>query len=300
MTRLHFIPLLIGLLMSAATAAMAAPAGSGKNVPYNGGQVMRQPTIYPIYWIPDGYQYYPDSSHSNQNYINLTQSLLSDLSGSSFYGTVTQYYDRSGHIANSYDLQDGLVDTNPFPGNRGSLTNPLRDVDIRKEIFSVVSQQGIDNQPGETLYIVYTPFGVHSCTSGNASKHISPTCDYRGGKKGWCGYHSWFSSRGSRYIYATILDVDTFCHQWQRDLTDDQSPNGDARGDIAADVTSHELFEAVTDPFFNAWAAGSTEIGDKCSSLIGPVADDGSDITLAGDPYLLQKEWSNAQGGCVI
>jgi len=103
------------------------------------------------------------------------------------------------------------------------------------------------------------------------------------------------------YIYSLIADLPVACQRVERNLTDDSAPNSDALGDIAVNVTSHELFESVTDPYFNAWAASDTqEIGDKCSSSFGAIADDGGDVLLNGDSFILQTEWSNSAGHCVI
>jgi len=103
------------------------------------------------------------------------------------------------------------------------------------------------------------------------------------------------------YIYSVIADLPVACQRVERNLTDDSAPNSDALGDIAVNVTSHELFESVTDPYFNGWAASdTTEIGDKCASYFGAIADDGGDVVLNGDSYILQSEWSNSAGHCVI
>ena len=65
-----------------------------------------------------------------------------------------------------------------------------------------------------------------------------------------------------------------------------------------ANVTSHELMEAITDktPGGNttAWVDGSgAEIGDKCAwKFSGPVQ-------IGSQSWQLQQEWSNAASGCV-
>lgn len=35
------------------------------------------------------------------------------------------------------------------------------------------------------------------------------------------------------------------------------------------------------------------EIGDKCNSAFGPTDLQGGDLTINGDDYLVQEEWSN-------
>ncbi|GAC1445689.1 MAG: hypothetical protein NVSMB52_07770 [Chloroflexota bacterium] len=277
-------------------------AHAAKNMPYRGGAVMHQPTVYPIFWLPDGYHFHPDgSAHSDADYENLVTQFLNDLGGTSFYSLLTQYSDSKGPVSNTLDVGDAIVDTTPFPGNRGTIDHPLRDSEVRKEILNVIDQQQLDVNPSETLFLVYTPFDLQVCSNGNPAKHQAPVCTYRPGNKGRCGYHSYMTSHATRYLYGVVTNSDSFCHHWQTQITDDSAPNGDVYADIAVDVTSHELFEAVTDPFLNAWGANSSdEIGDKCSNLIGSVADDGSNVVLNGDPYIVQKEWNNSRGGCTL
>jgi hypothetical protein len=100
-------------------------------------------------------------------------------------------------------------------------------------------------------------------------------------------------------------------------------PNGDPFADAAINTASHELFESATDPqpgrigtggiVSNGWIFGnlpngaSHEIGDMCDFNFGenstgtaPINPDGSNVILNGDPYLVQTEWSNSNGGCTL
>lgn len=176
-----------------------------------------------------------------------------------------------------------MVDDTPYPQGRGSLDNPLTSADLHAEIQRVAADQQWDNAPGDP------------------TKNIPPHCTYHPGTKGgFCGSHNWFRQSGVTYIYSVIADLPVACQKVERGFTDDSAPNSDARGDIAVNVTSHELFESLTAPYFNAWAASDTqEIGDKCASSFGAIAD-GGDVVLNGDSYILQSEWSNSAGHCVI
>jgi hypothetical protein len=96
-----------------------------------------------------------------------------------------------------------------------------------------------------------------------------------------------------------------------------QSPNGNIAADATISMSSHELFDAATDPLVGpegvAWydfdcADGTKcgEIADKCEYTYGALAADGSNVTLNGHPYIVQREWSNAAftgasySGCVV
>lgn len=59
--------------------------------------------------------------------------------------------------------------------------------------------------------------------------------------------------------------------------------------DSLTKVSSHELFEASTDPALNAWFDdnGGNEIGDICNTTVQKLG-----------PYTVQPEWSNADNAC--
>ncbi len=76
-------------------------------------------------------------------------------------------------------------------------------------------------------------------------------------------------------------------------------PNGDAVADYEISPTSHEMSETITDPFPNTgWVdpQNGNEIGDICAYVFGSLTPQGGDITLHGDQYLIQQEWSNTGG----
>ena len=61
-----------------------------------------------------------------------------------------------------------------------------------------------------------------------------------------------------------------------------------------ANVTAHEVIEMLTDPDGNGWVDRSgEEISDKCVWRFG------SCVTLGSTRWQLQKNWSNADHGCV-
>ena len=56
---------------------------------------------------------------------------------------------------------------------------------------------------------------------------------------------------------------------------------------------AHELMEAITDPFGNAWTGPGNEIGDKCNAVFDHC------VSLAGANWQIQEQWSNAAHACV-
>ena len=95
---------------------------------------------------------------------------------------------------------------------------------------------------------------------------------------GYCGYHFNF---GNVY-YAVIPFANCPGCQFNGDFLD-----------TLTEVSSHELAEAVTDPAGNGWLdpslKPSDEIGDICNRQT---------VRMGG--YLVQTEWSNAQGVCAF
>ena len=80
-----------------------------------------------------------------------------------------------------------------------------------------------------------------------------------------------------------------------------KSPNGNLDADSEISTSSHEHFESATDPNGTAWYdARGYEDGDKCAYNYGTIAVNGSNMTLNGHPYIIQREWRNDTSGCAI
>jgi hypothetical protein len=162
----------------------------------------------------------------------------------------------------------------------------LTDAQIEKELAAQIRKRVLPAPDADTVFMVHFAPGIRirlgssrSCESG-----------------GFCGYHSAFRIRGKRLAYAVLPDMgqgsgcDTGC-------------GGGSALDRVTSVASHELTEATTDPEVGlarglaaplAWYDESGgEIGDLCVGKNGR-------IHAGGVSWLVQKEWSNAAGGCVL
>jgi hypothetical protein len=71
--------------------------------------------------------------------------------------------------------------------------------------------------------------------------------------------------------------------------------NGYSQGTRAlANVTAHEVMEMITDPDGTGWLdREGEEIADKCAWMFGKC------VALGATGWQLQKEWSNADHGCI-
>ena len=93
----------------------------------------------------------------------------------------------------------------------------------------------------------------------------------------FCGYHEAVSN--TAYAVAPFPDCAPCL-------------GGMAAIDSLTSVLSHEICEAITDPFGNGWyAANGYEIGDLCAAPTWQ--------TKRLNGYTVQKEWSNKQNACV-
>ena len=240
----------------------------GNDLNYGGGPVMGGTVnAYAIFWEPTG--------NVSANYNSLILRYFGDVGGSGLYQNNTQYTDSSGDVPSNAALAGSWVDNSAYP------ESPLLDSDIQNEVTNAQNVNGwsssIDN-----IFFVFTEAGQDICTDSTYSECASNT---------FCAYHNYF---GTDTIYAVMPYAASFS------CNPGSSPNNDD-ADQTINVTSHEQMEAATDPLLNAWTDSSgQEIGDKCAWQFGPLNPDGSDVNWNGDPYIVQEEWDNNAGGCVL
>lgn len=276
--RLSFIhPSTANAAPSVRPAATYPPNGS-HDVTYHNGPVIHNPDAKLIF---EGTWQNSDMQRIN-NYF-------ADASGSSFESILTQYYDTTGHISNTITVSGLAMDPNflhsHWCGNSansvidtGLATNPAGEPnDVYDEIQAQISA---NHWNSSSIFFVYTPPGYdvlwQSC--GNAP----------------CGYHSEFTTTGgaTNLIYAVIPYAGGPCG----------TTDGNAI-DTAINVTSHEQFEAITNPtytilqqsgggWYNSDCGSPCEIGDKCGGTW-------PGITLNGHSYPgVQFEYSNLGHTC--
>ena len=286
--------------VAAAAVSSSTEVGAMQSV---GGPVQHTSTSYAIYWTPPG-------SVTSANFGSVIQGYLANVGGSSYYGIATQYGDRSGLIQNSSSFGGAWVDPSPFPLGQGSSAAPLTDADIQSTVATAIRNNPQWGTPDLTKsFFVFLPFGIYLSEGGTES--------FTSG--GFCAYHSYFvSPTGANVVYAAMPYAGTDVAGCGRpgpypNGSGDPLRPGDADNEV--NLVSHEQLEAVTDPLLSAWGFPSTspiagyEIGDVCLGINGPRRLDGSNVTLHGQPFLVQAQWSNAAApppndtqsqGCVI
>ncbi len=161
-----------------------------------------------------------------------------------------------------------ILDSEPGGGS-GTVT----DAEIQQALQGWIANGRIPGQSANSLYFIYLPPGVAVTGPGGTGTSCVQMC----------GYHS--SSGTSADIYYAVVPYPS-CAGCQSNFT---------VIDAMTFTTSHELCEAITDPLVGTgWTDPFTgeEIGDICDR--GGVWQATS---LFG--YVVQKVWSNKQGGCV-
>jgi uncharacterized repeat protein (TIGR01451 family) len=259
------------------------PPGAGALLP---GTVMHTTKVFLIFWSPNG--------TLAQSYKDLLTRFVNDLNGTPFLNIVTQYYDNDllsrDYIKNVVTFGGVYTDSTTAYPHAGTGADPLQDGDIQSEVDHAIAVNGWPTGNGN-FFAVFTEKGIESCNGTNNCTPLVP-----GGNQ-YCAYHNWFNLLDNR-IYTNMPFVNSA--GWDCNNTNGQ-PNSAIDGDADYEIStfSHELFEAITDPYPNlTWTDGSGpnggEIGDKCAYVFPNAANaDGSSLTLHGNPYNVQPEWSN-------
>ncbi len=227
------------------------------------------------------------------------QDVAHDSGGSNnVYSVATQYSDNTGSIAYSQTFGGTYIDGTAFPANGCTTASStcLTQAQLVTAIQRDMQAKGWTGS-GTKIYTILLPAGVDTCFDGNPNDGCASNA--------FCAYHS--------AVNTTIYAVEPFnasftCSGATEQLNPQGFPNG-PEIDETVNTTSHEMNEAITDPYLNAWySAAGNENGDMCAWWFGaPIGTTGSgqpyNQVINGHDYSLQQEWSNAAnagaGGCL-
>src|SRR6185312_14134087 len=216
--------------------------------------------------------------------MNLQVQFLKDMCSDPFMKIPAQYTDTTGGIGSCTvytHIENPWIDTNPFPHN------PVLNVDLQAEAAKMLVRTGLPASL-DTEVFIFTPYGTDSCFDTPGGFCFSNS---------FCAYHSGFGTTN----YANMPDVASF-----GDCGSSPSPNNDPIADLEINPLSHELMESLTDPSGSGWMFNMMfdhEIADQCAyDDFVRVNPDNSDVHLGinGNPYFIQTEWSNSNGGCAL
>jgi hypothetical protein len=227
--------------------------GSSPVMTLHGGNVMTQPRTTAIFWGAE----WQDSTFAGDKITGL-MTFFSGYGGSNYAGTTTEYPGANGLSFNGSASDDGsLADTSAAPSSAISVTQAVQEA----------CKMTSNNPDPNEVYFLYTSTGA-----GNVN---------------YCAWHSWGNcDNGAPVQVAYMPNITGIAGCNPQDGT-----TGHSEGLAAlANVTAHELSEAITDPRGTGWFDRSgAENGDKCAWTFT------GDVTLSnGSVWKLQQEWSNA------
>jgi len=177
----------------------------------------------------------------------------SGIGGSSYMKTNTEYRGTNGTVGTAVTSQGHVIDTSAAP-RRAPSTSEI-EAEVQKMITSPVANG---------YYPVYT--------------------DQPRGHAGYCAWHSYGTASGVPVQFAFFfkLDGDAGCDPGD-------TATGHTQGLAAlANVSGHELSEAVTDPRNGGWWDKSgAENADKCAWTFGGL------VSFGGEQWKIQGNWSN-------
>ncbi len=252
---------------SARAGAASSPHGTVGIVPRHRGKVSAvipgAMTNHggPVQGIPKVYVVYWGWTTDPKGVRPYLNSFLQGLGGNDYLSSVTQY---GG--GNPVSMLGGTWSDTSVPP-----ASPT-DAQVQAKASAAAAHFGLASSVN-TQIVVATPTG-HS-TAGFGST--------------FCAYHGRIAGSNTTYTNLPYMpDQGATCGQG--------SVNGAAGTlDGVSIVEGHELAEAITDPWLNAWYdAGGAEIGDKCA-WTGL-----ANIRTPQGTFAVQPEWRNASNGCVL
>lgn len=190
--------------------------------------------------------------------ISGLDAFFAGFGASSYAASATEYSDAAGPISSASTYLGHSLDLTKAP------TRALKTSSAVAEVCKVTA----NNPDPDAIYFIYTSTGA--------------------GKVNYCAWHSWGAcSNGKKVQVAYMPKIDNIAGCDPQDTSTTHSQGLAA----VANVTAHELLEAITDPRGTAWYdASGNENGDKCAWSFPPVLSTFSN----GSQWKLQMEWSNA------
>jgi hypothetical protein len=257
------------------TVVRTAPTATHLN--YYGGHVIANVKIVPVYW-GTGTMISASAMHGFYSAVVANP----HLDWLSEYDTNIKAVD--GSTGTGQHIGRGTVDTKDYVITPSITSKSLTDDNVQTELAHQIDTHVLPAPDANTIYMIHFP--------------LKTTIDLGGARscQTFCAYHSTLSKGGQSVYYSVLPFMGTGsgceggCGSATKDL-DNQSS-----------VSSHELVEAITDGEIGlvtgsigkpaAWYDPTNgEIGDICNAEQG---------TLPGTTYIVQKEWSNKAGACVL
>ena len=219
------------------------------NMTWHGGTILAANKTEAIFWGTSWTTYTGDI-------VRGIDTFFGGFGGSNYAKTNTEYTGSNGQVTASSIYQGHVIDATAAPSRALSVTTAVAE-----------ACKMSNNLPDpNALYLIYTETGA-----GNVN---------------YCAWHSYGTCSNGAPVQVAYMPNITGIAGCDPQDTGTAHSQGLA---ALANVTAHELSEAITDPRNGGWYdSGGAENGDKCAwTFTGPV-------TLSnGSIWKLQGEWSN-------
>ena len=220
---------------------------------YGGGSIIKASKTQAIFWGNE----WNTASFAGDKITGL-DSFFGGFGASNFSSLLTEYYGPVGTYVTTASTYLGHTIDSSAPPSKAITVN---------QAVAEACKITANNPDPNGVYFLYTSTGAG---------HVS-----------YCAWHSWGNcSNGAPVQVAYMPNIDGIAGCDPQDTYGTGHSQGLA---AVANVTSHELSEAITDPRGTGWTDSSgAENGDKCAwTFTGAV-------TLKnGSKWKLQQEWSN-------
>ena len=267
----------------------AAPTGqtvvTGNGINYNGGPVMKGTVNAYIIW----YGNWNSTGSNTAATKSAIEHFLGTIGGSAIELVNTTYGDNTGNVSGNVAFGGSTTNTS---------TKNLTDNGVQNVVAGALNSGALPRD-ANGVYFVLTSSGVNE-TSGFCTRY--------------CGWHTRATLGGVDIKYSFVGNVDRCPSGCEIQATGPNSPAANVGGiDGMANVISHELEEAISDPDLNAWFDSSgQENADKCNFNFGATSTCNANglctpagtaaaakynQTFGNNNYMLQQNWRNSGGG---
>ena len=227
-------------------AAVPGPIGeavsTGHGINYHNGPVMKgTPNVYVIW-----YGNWNSTGSNTAATRSAIEHFLGTIGGSALELVNSTYGDTTGNVTGQVRFGGSTIVS--------SSTN-LSDTSLRTTVSNAISSGALPRD-SNGVYFVLSSSNINE-TSGFCTQY--------------CGFHTHASLGGTDIKYSFVGNVDRCPSGCEAQRTGPNSPAADVGGvDGMANVISHELEEAISDPDLNAWFDSSgQENADKCNFNFG-------------------------------
>lgn len=247
--------------------------GTDKPLLYHGGSgVQHSPTVYLIFWGKN-WEAEPGTALKTQ-----LVKMYGGLSGSTWQGMLTQYFDSTGRVSSTVTVATPWIDK--------SVTAPTS-----------VNNTKIKNEVAEALKAEVNKTWKREFSSQFVVMPAPGSTYEAGFDTGFCAYHG-VDSSGSSFTFLPYLGEEPF----KAGCVKFYEPKHENADNVDSMAATHEYAESATDPqvepFANAtwYTKNGWEIGDMCASE--GAAEEVTSGSLKGS--WVQGQWDDHQSACSL